>query len=336
MNVTTLRSLRTASLYQSSKPPPRPKHISPAVSLSLRYASSSSKLFPSKPSTPQILADKKLHPINGPLSTLPATLESPTRGPSQSLPSHLFALGKAYVSFYKTGVKNIYANSKSCRPIHARIDTKFKSSVYAAVKARALTRADYQLLYRNKYDLKRVPMFALVLLVCGEFTPLVVLALTGIVPWTCRIPKQINSDRLKIEERRRTSFRNLTCPLPAGNKSDTSLQNLNRMQLIHISWSLGLSSSVWDYLGGKLPGLPTIILRKRWLKRRSYLDMDDELLRQGGSAALEEISLEELRIACVERGVDVLGRPEKDLRKDLEAWLKSRQKVPMEWLVLTR
>jgi len=51
---------------------------------------------------------------------------------------------------------------------------------------------------------------------------------------------------------------------------------------------------------------------------------------------VEEMSLEEVKMACVERGVDVLERKETDLRADLQNWLDSREKVPVEKLLLTR
>ncbi|KAJ5046560.1 uncharacterized protein L3040_003799 [Drepanopeziza brunnea f. sp. 'multigermtubi'] len=347
MNTITRRGLRTASLYQRldptlchlSKPQSILSNSSRPITHSRRHASYKSskptKLSsPSTPSTPQTQANSKLLPINGPLSTLPAPLTLPTRSPDQSLPAHLFALGKSYLSFYKTGVKNIYANHRACKPLYALLAAKHASSIPAAVRAHALSRSDFQLLCREKHDLRRVPLFALVLLVCGEFTPLVVLAITGIVPWTCRIPKQIDSDRQKLEERRRTSFRNLTHRMPVEKRGEAV--TMNRMQLLHISWSLGLSSSAWDFLGGKLPGLPTGVLRRKWVRRREYLDTDDMLLRRGGRAALKELSVEELRMACVDRGVDVLGRPEEDLRRDLEAWLKCAERLSMERLVLTR
>lgn len=157
-----------------------------------------------------------------------------------------------------------------------------------------------------------------------------VIALTSIVPWTCRIPKQIQSDRAKLEERRRISFRNLTAKFPEKG----GIEALNRMQLLHISWSLGLSSSAWDYLGGQLPGLPTGVLRRKVKWRVEYLEMDDRLIGRAGG--VKDMDVEEVRMALVERGLDVLGRQEKGLKGDLNAWLKSREKVSVERLLLTR
>ncbi|KAL5323282.1 hypothetical protein ACEPPN_007816 [Leptodophora sp. 'Broadleaf-Isolate-01'] len=344
MNTTTLRFLRTTSQYKgriqnsfsprftcvnsfhTNSPAIRPRPSSSTTTLLLRYASTSTSTLP-KDKDIQV----KIHPVNGPLTTLPAPLSPPTRQPSQSLAVHLLALGKAYIAFYKTGIKNIYTNFKLSRTLQARLDANHSSSLPDAIKAKAITRSEFQLLARNWHDVKRVPLFALVLICCGELTPLVVIVLTSIVPWTCRIPKQIQSDRSKLEERRRISFRNLTAKVPEGKRG---AGDLDRMQLLHISWSLGLCSSVWDYLGGQLPGLPTGVLRRRVVKRVEYLEMDDRLIERAGG--VKDMDVEEVRMALVERGVDVLGREGKGMKSELSAWLKSREKVSVERLLLTR
>lgn len=181
-------------------------------------------------------------------------------------------------------------------------------------------------------------MFALVVAIFGEFTPLIVLSVTDVVPYTCRVPKQINSDREKLERRRKISFRNLTSSLPEGidEKHGRVVDGLGRMQLIHISWSLGLSSSAWDWLGGQFPGLPTEILRSKVKKRVEYLEIDDELIRN--SDGIDGLTLEEAKIAAVERGIDIVGRNESELKMDLKAWLRAKEvkNVSTERLLLTR
>ena len=147
------------------------------------------------------------------------------------------------------------------------------------------------------------------------------------MPWTCRIPKQITSDRKKLEERRRSSFRNLTIPPP----KEAGVEGLNREQLMHISWSLGLSSRVWDWADVLLTdGL----LRKKVRERLEYLRMDDTLIMEGGG--IREMEVDETQMACVERGIDVLGRTEAEVRKELGLWLRTREHVPAETLLLTR
>lgn len=163
-------------------------------------------------------------------------------------------------------------------------------------------------------------------MICGEFTPLVVISISSIVPWTCRIPKQVDNDRRKLEQRRSLSFRELVAEPPAR----AGVESLGRKQLSHINRSLGLSSKVWDWVGG----LPTDLLRGKVRRRVDYLDLDDGLIRNAGGT--KDMNLEEVKMALVERGVDVLGKGGAKLKGDLNAWLLSREKAPAEELLLTR
>ncbi|KAL3426271.1 hypothetical protein PVAG01_03063 [Phlyctema vagabunda] len=339
MTTLILRSLRTStssttitSVSSSCSPfsIPTPLLLSSSSSTrnSLRHASTTKPFS----STAAIRSSSTTSStINGPSSTRPPKLELPTRGKDEPFFfKYALKLGKAYGGFYKTGAKSIYANYQAAKPIQRVVQEKSGGSREKAARDGRLTRRDFQLLVRNTHDVRRVPIFALVFLVCGEFTPLVVIALTGVVPWTCRIPKQIDGDRRKLETRRRISFRNLTAPPPRENGVD----ELERMQLLHISWSLGLSSSMWDWLGGQYPGLPTWVLRRKVAARVNYLDLDDRLL--GKPENVKHMDTEEVSMALVERGIDVLGKDDKSLRSDLASWLKSRQKAPVERLLLTR
>jgi len=69
-------------------------------------------------------------------------------------------------------------------------------------------------------------------------------------------------------------------------------------------------------------------------RRVQYLEMDDKLL--GSWKRVSELEEEEVKMALVERGVDVQGRPEEQLREDLTAWLRSRDTTAVERLLLTR
>ena len=116
---------------------------------------------------------------------------------------------------------------------------------------------------------------------------------------------------------------------------DTPVSDLLREQLLHVSWSLGLSSRIWDWIfPGQLPGLPTEILRRKVRARVEYLDIDDELIYQAGG--VEHMSGEEARLACVERGIKVLGRSEEDLRRHLKMWIYKREDVRAEYLLCTK
>ncbi|KAL2072155.1 hypothetical protein VTL71DRAFT_11498 [Oculimacula yallundae] len=356
MTSIAMRSLRTAARYQyiprSLSPCFTPNSIhhnspairsKPSITLPRYYASSTTSTSTSLSSTSTDISKTKsklpkpssdspsISKVNGPPSTLPAPLNLPTHVPGGSTFKYVLSLGKAYVTFYKTGIKNTYRNYRTSLVLQRRLDSQKTPSFSAAIKARNITRSEFLLLSRNWYDVKRVPAFAAVLLVCGELTPLVVLAFTNIVPWTCRIPRQIDSDRRKLEKRRAISFRNLTAKVLKGK---SKAEDLNRMQLLHISWSLGLCSSKWDYLGGQLPGLPDWVLRRRVKKKVDLLEMDDTLIERFGGT--KEMDIEEVKLALVARGVDVLGKEEGSLKAELNAWLKSKEKVSVERLLLMR
>lgn len=68
----------------------------------------------------------------------------------------------------------------------------------------------------------------------------------------------------------------------------------------------------------------------------AYLEMDDKLL--GSGERVGELEDEEVRVACVERGVNVLDRPIGRVREDLRAWLGSRAREGKDviTLLLTR
>jgi hypothetical protein len=84
-----------------------------------------------------------------------------------------------------------------------------RPSRHRPVPPEVMSRADFLLLHRSASDISRLPLFGLVMLVCGEFTPLVVPFLSGVVPQTCRIPRQAAADRRRVEQRRAASFRSL-------------------------------------------------------------------------------------------------------------------------------
>src|ERR1700694_2581399 len=118
MTILTLRSLRLISvrhpiilnriLFRHRQ---GQLSFSSSLVLQKRYASSTTTSTSINSSPPH-------SKVNGPISTLPASLKTPDRQPGQSFfPSYAFALGKSYLTFYKDGLKAIYANFMACRPL---------------------------------------------------------------------------------------------------------------------------------------------------------------------------------------------------------------------------
>ncbi|KAI9841379.1 MAG: hypothetical protein M1838_003603, partial [Thelocarpon superellum] len=211
------------------------------------------------------------------------------------------------LTFYKTGAWNVWQNFKAAQDVQRTIATKANGSLSHAVSTNLISRSDFQLLHRSAHDVRRVPIFALIFVIFGEYTPLVVIYMSNLVPWPCRTPQQILSDRRKLEERRKTSIQNLVIPVPQGS---VDIGSLAPQQIAHIARSLGLFSSWTDRLLGSGP-LVQRLLRRRIQRRVQYLHHDDQLIQRDGGP--QQMEMEEIRMALVERGVDVLGRPDAQL-----------------------
>lgn len=140
------------------------------------------------------------------------------------------------------------------------------------------------------------------------------LAFSGVVPWTCRIPKQIDGDRRKLEERSARSHERYKdkWPLEPYSTLVKDIEKLDEWKLRHINSKLGLSSSLWESFGGP----PISLLKYRVRKRMEYLEMDNDLIRKAGGFG--GLSKEELKMACVERGVDVTTHSEAQMRTILK------------------
>ena len=309
-------------------------------SILLRLSSTSTSITPAATRIIQ-------HPsLNPPSSTLPPPLVLPVRTPNQSTFSFYFALGKAYLTFYRTGGFAVWQNWKLAFAIRERLEqspaTSSRSSppstalasasssalADAALAARILSRADWQLLRRSRQDVARVPWFALVLLVFGEFTPLLAPFLTAVVPRTCRVPAQVASERVKAEARRGLSFR--TGTLVESGRTPETVGSMSPAQVVHVGRSVGLFPKMLDRVGY----VPVGIAKRRAERWVEYLRLDDQAIEDWGG--VDKMEMEEVRISLEERGVDLNGRNDTQLRSLLKDWLKARKIQPTTTLLLTR
>lgn len=269
---------------------------------------------------------------NPPASTRPPPLSLPARDPAASTFSHLFATGKAYLTFYKTGFKQIYINTRlvwslgsaSGIPSDGTPPAGQQPTASPPTLRPAVTTRSTELLKRRwRHDIRRVPLFALMFVVCGEFTPLVVLALPGVVPLTCRIPRQIEKLRRATEARRQASSRRIQEHIRQKNgPGETGVGEgsvPSRAEVTaHIARSLNLISPLWDRL--PLPDSAVALLASRRVRAHvAYLLRDGHLLSQaGGVPALED---EEVALACEDRGLPVVDRSAAALRESLGRWV---------------
>lgn len=248
---------------------------------------------------------------NPPATTRPPPLELPARKPETSTFSHLLATAKVYLTFYKTGLRSIYTNTRLLWSVKPGDSPESAGSPRLGPH----TRANLLLQSRWRHDARRVPLFALMLLICGEFTPFVVLAIPRVAPLTCRIPAQVDRIYRDAESRRRRSAEAFQARAAATGGEQQQQKIPYGLVVGHLARSLGVVSSLWDRLGW-VPG--TLAGRKVGARLR-YLAVDDALLVQaGGVPALEP---EEVVLACVDRGIDTLARPVGELSDALTRWL---------------
>lgn len=273
--------------------------------------------------------------LNPPASTRPPPLTVPQRSSVDSTFQYLFQMGKGYVRFYKDGLKGVWANRKLLRQKLDRTPRDDRPSIWRPYHVpKTFSRADWVLLWRVRHDMLRLPLFGLMLVVIGEFTALVVIYVDGVVPYTCRIPKQILTGAQRAEQRRRAAFDELEARSPHGLLSSRVTADVART---HVLRSLDLAGSIWDRLGFMPPGMWQVKGRLRM----AFLEGDDaNLIEDGGPLGLEPA---ELVIACKERGIDTLGESEADLMSLLGDWLRltaaediAERRRRMATLLLTR
>jgi len=245
---------------------------------------------------------------NPPASTRPPPLDLPTREPGTTLFQYLFSTGKAYLTFYKTGLRQIYTNYRLLYPSPSspsKLTAANASSVAGVPSPRPPpvgSRAALLLRARWQHDVRRLPLFALLLLVCGEFTPFIVLALPSIVPYTCRIPKQAEKLQRAAEERQARALHSYRLKLAEPEP--------------YVARALGVVSPLWERIGVTLP---VAIVGGRVRRRLKALAEDDRLLIQAGG--VEALEADEIKLACADRGIAVLGREQRVLKRVLERWL---------------
>lgn len=310
-----------------------------------------SATIPSSSSTSSTSTTSLAHDVNPPPSTRPAEITLPdpvarSAATSDKLKRYV-ALGRAYLRFYKTGLKNVYHNYRASIPLRRSLGLSAylpTSPPPSTIRSADISRSNFQLIRRAAYDVRRIIPFTLTLIICGEFTPILVLFLgNAITPFTCRIPRQVAKEGAQRSTRKAAALlahqvaaSGSLVPFAVGSEQELDLlagcyadvgwaEKASAAEVLRACAVLGLArsheQSVW--FGG--------VYRRRLRRYAEYLALDDGLIREGGGVKYMEA--DEVRIAVLERGgVDAgNGRPdwegEREQRRWLERWLQRRCRV---------
>ncbi|KAJ2078288.1 hypothetical protein H4R24_004596 [Coemansia sp. RSA 988] len=252
--------------------------------------------------------------------TMPILRADPTL-PGQSLT--LMKKIKAYLAFYKTGVKELWGNMKVVKSIDSRVRA-----------GTVVSRAEFQIHLRSPADRLRLVPFGLLLILLPESIPLVVAVFPGMCPSTCITYGTAAKMAAKRDAaRQKLHVAALQCIEEAGlEPSDfDTVENLVR--------AAGRGSSIFQLdqldtaslrlvcrflgIGGVFSELRVEQLRNELRRRLDNIAIDDMLL--ANEQLVEQLGLAELLRACQERGIPSAHLPEWQLRESLGKWIELTQ-----------
>ncbi|KAI9373245.1 hypothetical protein BJX61DRAFT_396455 [Aspergillus egyptiacus] len=335
--------------------------LNPPHRLQLRYASvprkshtrPSSSAQPDQKRVPSVTStstNAATDAINPPPSTRPAALALPDPvqpdSPASTRFQRYIALGRAYISFYKTGLKNVYHNYRASLPIrrslgvHSYLPTSppLHSFLNDNGELRT-TRSTFQLLNRAAYDVRRMIPFTLILIICGELTPLAVLLFgNAVTPRTCRVPRQLEKYREQRVKAKLAALRDHALA-ESGSVSAPGVGSSEEQEILlrfaGPEWVRGASAAgvlracaVFGLAKShERPGwMVGVLYRRRLMKYVEYLGVDDAMMRMNGGVSAMDAA--EVRSAVEERGgVGVTEEmdgwdAEREQRRWLEKWLQ--------------
>ena len=107
-------------------------------------------------------------------------------------------------------------------------------------------------------------------------------------------------------------------------RDEVTLDNIPRPQLVSLCKYMGLT-----------PYGPDVFLRSQLRRQLRAIEADDELIMKEG---IDTLSLDEIKQACMERGMRASGVPAYLYKKHLVQWidLSLKQDIPASLLILSR
>ena len=146
-----------------------------------------------------------------------------------------------------------------------------------------------------------------------------------IVPKILWLPGQWDQARAKAKKRREEVRKDaIKVALGEQEVKEVDASSVNGVRWVKgtAKW-MGTYPQLWDTLLGG--ALPFRVIQSRLQRKVRENEVDDFALERDGGVPL--LSPDEVKIACDMRGLDVLGKEDKDMRRVLSNWLQEGRKV---------
>ncbi|KAJ2031984.1 hypothetical protein IWW57_000440 [Coemansia sp. S610] len=252
--------------------------------------------------------------------------------PGQTLT--LFQKVKGFISFYKSGLKELVSNIKSVRKIKDRL-----------AEGSPISRDELQILRRTPADKLRLVPFGFLVVVIPEIIPLTILLFPGICPSTCVTYGQVAKMAAKSDAKRTNLHAQAVARIEGLGLAPAEFANIKSLADVAQDGKgiFGLDSLARDdlqlvcrFLG--LGGIGLLNdeaqLRTRLGAHLEYLRTDDGLLL--AEQAVDRLGLTELHRACQERAIPSSGRSDEQLRLSLSDWTEMSRDLPILPIVWSR
>ncbi|WFD30382.1 hypothetical protein MSPP1_001401 [Malassezia sp. CBS 17886] len=227
---------------------------------------------------------------------------------------NMWATVKFLFRFYLNGVKQIWRNRERVRRVHDDVRTADRDYTWEEAK----------LVRTHASDMRKLPLFLLILVTVEELLPLMVIYTPFLLPSTCILPSQKLKIRRQLEVKRDKAVADLRAgatpdaPGAAQQTPQAALSALPSDALRNVALIFDLST--W---GGSW------LQRRRLAKHLDYLRTDDARLAVSPvmlQPADEHVEL--VADACAARGIRTVERPLRHMSESLAQWLSVARGEP--------
>lgn len=229
--------------------------------------------------------------------------------------------------FYLNGVKQIWRNRERVKAIKADLQHS----------GRLLTWEETQLFRTHNSDMRKLPLFLLILITVEELLPLMVIYTPFMLPSTCILPSQHTSIMKRVEVRRKAAVVELRRQVDGGTDTkvpifertdtpDEAGKALAAIEPRHIrELAVVYNQSLW---GG------VALQRQRIARHLAMLRADDPLLAASRLMSARDRDVRLLEQACTERGIRAVNTEPEHMHELLRQWLLYTAGRPLSTLSL--